>query len=95
MKTRPPDGSPPVATYQSSRQIRARLTVLYDKSWRTASYNSTLDPQTLDAKQIKIMKEFGCKLGRDRMPRVVKDSLTRTIITLENRLIEIEDRRAA
>lgn len=89
------DGSPPVASYTTSSAIRARLTVLYDKSWRIASYNNTLDEQTLDAKQKGIMKEHGRKLGRDRFPDEVKRTLKWTIDTLENRLIDLEDRRAA
>lgn len=85
----------PLKSYTSSKDIRARLTVLYEKSWRIASYNNTLDPQTLDGKQVGIMKEYGRKLGRDRMPEDVRQSLRSTITYLENRLIEIEDRRAA
>lgn len=89
------DGSPPLASYTTSKAIRARLTVLYDKSWRIKSYNHTLDPQTLDGKQRAIMADYARKLGRDRMPKEVCDSLRWTITTLENRLIELGSEKEA
>lgn len=87
--------SPPLRSYTNRAQILERLTVLYDKAFRIASYNKTLDPQTLDGKQHGIMADYGCKLGRDRMPDEVRATLKSTIVYLESRLLDLEDKTAA
>lgn len=72
------------------RELRARLTVLYDKQFRIASYNTTLCRDTLDAKQVAIMHEFRRKVGRDKFPKKVRETLARTVLDLERKLRDLE-----
>lgn len=60
-------------------EVTARLTVLYEKAFRIASYNETLYPDTLDEKQRLILYKYRLEPGVDRMPPLVYKTLRRTI----------------
>lgn len=69
----------------TGKEVSARLTVLYEKAFRIASYNQTLSADTLDEKQRLILHKYRLVPGIDRMPPLVYKTLRRTIDQLETR----------
>jgi hypothetical protein len=81
--------------YLTPEQIRARLSVLYEKGDRISRYRETRDQFVLDAKQLHLMRHYHRVPGRDPFPGFIAKTLGRTIDVLEARLRLVEEREAA